>query len=128
MPARSPSEVHAIFQDAFNRGDVEALVALYEPEAVLVVNRQPVMGVAAIRQAYQRMLARQGQMELETRSVVESGEGLAVLHGGWSLQSKGADGAITTVGGLSTEVVRRQPDGTWRFVIDEPYTPGIDKN
>jgi hypothetical protein len=25
--------------------------------------------------------------------------------------------------GLSTEVVRKQPDGTWLFVIDSPYTP-----
>ena len=24
---------------------------------------------------------------------------------------------------MSTEVVRRQPDGSWRFVIDEPKTP-----
>ena len=25
--------------------------------------------------------------------------------------------------GLSSEVVRRQPDGTWLFVLDNPYTP-----
>jgi uncharacterized protein (TIGR02246 family) len=123
MPAHTPSEVHSIFQDAFNRGEVEALVALYEPNAVLVVNRQPVIGQEAIRQAYQRMLARQGRMELETRSLLESGEGLAVLHGSWSLHFSAADGAMTTVHGLSTEVVRRQPDGRWLFVIDEPRTP-----
>ena len=64
------------------------------------------------------MLARGGQMELETRSVAESGEGLAVLHAGWTLHTAGS-----TARGLSTEVVRRQPDGTWLFVIDEPRTP-----
>jgi uncharacterized protein (TIGR02246 family) len=123
MPARNPSEVHAVFVDAFNRGDVEALVALYEPNAVLVVSGQPVIGHEAIRQAYQRMLARQGLMELTTRSVLESGDGLAVLHGQWSLHFPAADGAMTSAEGLSTEVVRRQPDGTWLFVLDEPRTP-----
>ena len=65
-----------------------------------------------------KCLRRRGQMELETRSVVESKDGLAVLHAGWTLSSSGS-----TARGVSTEVVRRQPDGTWLFLIDEPRTP-----
>ena len=57
-------------------------------------------------------------MELETRSTIESGEGLAVLHAGWTLHTSGS-----TARGISTEVVRRQPDGRWLFIIDEPRTP-----
>jgi len=64
------------------------------------------------------MIQSRGQMELETRSVVELGEGLAVLHASWTLHTSGS-----TARGLSTEVVRRQPNGTWLFVIDEPRTP-----
>ena len=118
MQAQAPSEIHALFLDAFNRGDVEALVALYEPGAVLVISGQAAVGYEAIRESYQRMLARRGRMELETRSVVESGEGLAVLHAGWTLSGSGP-----TARGVSTEVVRRQPDGSWLFLIDEPRTP-----
>jgi uncharacterized protein (TIGR02246 family) len=118
MPAQAPAEIHALFLDAFNRGDLEALVALYEPGAVLVVSGQVSVGHDAIREAYQHMLARRGQMQLETRSVVQSGVGLAVLHAGWTLSGSGS-----TARGISTEVVRRQPDGTWLFLIDEPRTP-----
>ncbi len=118
MPAHKPSEVHPLFVDAFNRGDLEALVALYEPEAVLVISGQAAVGHKAIREAYRRMLAPRGRMELETRSLVESSGGLAVLHAGWTLHS-----SESTARGVSTEVVRRQPDGTWLFVIDEPRTP-----
>ena len=118
MPPRAPSEIHALFLDAFNRGDAEAVTALYEPGAILVTARGPVGGHEAIREAYKLMLARVGRMELETRSVVESGEGLAVLHASWTLHGKGSP-----VRGISTEVVRRQPDGAWLFVIDEPRTP-----
>ena len=118
MPERPPSEVHALFLDAFNRGDVEALVALYEPGAILITGGQPVVGHEAIRGTYQRLVARGGRMELETRTVIESGEGLAVLHASWTYHSAGK-----ATPGISTEVVRRQSDGKWLFVIDEPSTP-----
>lgn len=118
MPARTPSEIHNFFIDAFNRGDVDAIVALYELDAVLVISGQTLIGHEAIRDAYRNMLASRGRMELETRSVVDSGEGLAVLHASWSLHI-----GESTARGVSTEVVRRQSDGRWLFVIDEPRTP-----
>ena len=116
MPAYSPAEIHTLFRDAFNLGDVEALVALYEPDAILVVDVKIVSGREEIRKAYENILLRPGRMTLETRAVVESQQGLAVLHGRWVIEPR-------MTRGLSTEVVRRQPDGTWLFVIDSPYTP-----
>jgi len=118
MPAHNPSEIHALVLDAFNRGDAEAVTALYEPDAILVLGGETMVGHEAIRKAYERMLAPRGRMELETRSVVESSQGLAVLHASWTLRSTGS-----TARGISTEVVRQQPDGTWLFMIDEPRTP-----
>jgi uncharacterized protein (TIGR02246 family) len=118
MPAHTPSEIHTLFLDAFNRGDVEALVSLYEPSAVLVTRGEIVSRHESIREAYQGMLAGGAHMELETRAVIESCEGLAVLHATWTYHRAGK-----ATPGLSTEVVRRQPDGSWLFVIDETRTP-----
>jgi uncharacterized protein (TIGR02246 family) len=118
MPAHTPTEVHVLFLQAFNRGDVEALVALYGPGATLVTRDGSVVGHQGIREAYKRMFAGGAHMELATRAVIESSEGLAVLHASWTYHRGG-----TATPGLSTEVVRRQPDGTWLFVIDEPCTP-----
>jgi uncharacterized protein (TIGR02246 family) len=118
MPAYSPAEIHTLFLRAFNLGDVDALIALYEPDAILVVDGNRVSGRENIRNAYESILQRRGRMSLETRSVVESPQGLAVLHGGWVVE-----GGEVVTRGLSTEVVRKQPDGTWLFVIDNPYTP-----
>jgi uncharacterized protein (TIGR02246 family) len=85
MPAYSPAEIHTLFRSAFNLGDVEALIALYEPDAILVVDGNRVLGRGEIRRALERMLLRQGRMTLETRTVVESQQGLAVLTvAGWS--------------------------------------------
>jgi ketosteroid isomerase-like protein len=116
MPASTPQEIHFIFERAFNIGDVEAILALYEPSVVLVAGGKPT-GHDGIRDALNVFLSSGARMKLDTWAVIESGEGLAVLHGAWSL------GPPSATQGPSTEVVRRQPDGSWMFVIDNPNTP-----
>ena len=118
-----PANIHSLFLEAFNAGDIESLVALYEPNAVLVVNGQPVAGHQSIRNAYETFLARRPRMSLKTHSVVVFDDNLAVLHGDWVLEPAAADETGKTTRGLSTEVVRQQADGSWRFIIDNPYTP-----
>ena len=123
MNKDDPAHMHILFLDAFNAGDIDSLVALYEPNAVLVVNGQPVTGQKLIRAAYESFLARRPRMTLKTRSVVLFDDNLAVLHGDWVLEPPPSDKTGNTTQGLSTEVVRRQADGSWRFVIDNPHTP-----
>jgi uncharacterized protein (TIGR02246 family) len=119
VSANTPEEVHKLFLDAFNRADVEALVALYEPDAVLVTGSGTAVGREQIREAYKPMLESGGRMELKTCGVLDNRNGLAVLHASWTYHRDG-----NQVAGLSTEVVRRQAEGIWLFALDEPYTPG----
>jgi uncharacterized protein (TIGR02246 family) len=121
MNREDPAYIHVLFLDAFNAGDIDLLVALYESNAVLIVNGQPVTGQQSIRNAYKSFLARRPRMTLKTRAAIMFDDNLAVLHADWVLEPASAG---NTTRGLSTEVVRRQPDGSWRFVIDNPKTPG----
>jgi hypothetical protein len=57
-------------------------------------------------------------MELTTHTVLDSGDGVALLHASWTIHR-----GEKVIPGLSTEVVRRQPDGSWLFILDEPLTP-----
>jgi uncharacterized protein (TIGR02246 family) len=120
MPAFHPAEIHVLFADAFNRGDVEAIAALYEADAVYVVNGQHLIGRDRIREAYGNLLPDRGRMTLETCAVVESPQGLALLHGRWTVEPPSGTPIMR---GLSTEVVRKQPNGIWLFAIDSPYAP-----
>jgi uncharacterized protein (TIGR02246 family) len=123
MPAHHPTELHTLFAQAFNRGDLDDLLALYEPSATLVVAGQPVVGQQSVRAALERWLAAGGQIVLDTRAAIEGPDGLVVLHSAWAITPPKTAAAATVRRGLSTEVARRQPDGTWRFVIDNPDTP-----
>jgi uncharacterized protein (TIGR02246 family) len=123
MNKEDPAHIHTLFLDAFNAGDIDSLAALYEPNAVLVVAGERVVGQQLIRAAYERFLARRPRMTLKTCSAVMFDDSLAVLHADWVLEPAPADDTGKTTRGLSTEVVRRQTDGSWRFVIDNPHTP-----
>ena len=114
-----PAALHARFQEAFNRHDLEAVVSLYEPAAVLVSGGAVVEGSDGIRDFYRRLFELKPHLTLRTLNSRRSGE-IALLHGEWSWRATSADGNQITRRGRSVEVVRLQPDGRWQYVIDDP--------
>ena len=52
MPATEPAQMHGLFEQAFSAGDIEALMALYEPDAALVPQPGAIAeGSAAVRES-----------------------------------------------------------------------------
>jgi uncharacterized protein (TIGR02246 family) len=120
-----PSDVHQLFQAAFNAGDADAVAALYENQAVLFLDGEAVIGREAIRQAYREIFAHGGMLELSTRRSVESQAGIALLSGDWTHRyTDSTSGTAAVTRGSSTEVVRLQANGRWCFVIDDPNSIG----
>lgn len=108
--ARTPEEITRLFVDRANAGDVDGVAALYEEEAVMAFPPgRTTVGRAAIRELLGQLLATSPRFEYE-----ESLPTLAV--GDIALTATPSrDGKGTRV-----QVVRRQPDGTWRRLIDRP--------
>lgn len=125
MPARTPDEVHELFRQAFNDRDLEALMALYEPDAVLVAQPgQIASGTDQIREALAGFLALNGPI-LMTHLATVAGPDSAIAYGRWTVEGTGPDGGSVTVGGTTSDVIRRDPDGIWRFAIDNPFADAI---
>jgi uncharacterized protein (TIGR02246 family) len=122
MPATDPEQMHRLFEEAFNSGDLEALITLYEPDAMLVPQPGAVAeGTAAIRESLRWFLDRRGEITLDTKLVLQVGE-LAYLSNRWSLSGGTMpDGSPAELGAVTAEVARRQPDGTWLYVIDNAW-------
>ena len=122
MPAAEPEQIHGLFEQAFNAGDIESLIALYEPDAALIPQPGTVAeGTAAIRDSLQWFLDRGGQITLDTKLVLRAGD-LAFLANRWSLTGGTMpDGTPAELGATTAEVARRQPDGTWLYVIDNAW-------
>jgi len=121
MPARSPEELDVLFASAINAGDIEAVMKLYEPGACLMPEPGEVAsGTKAVREALSGFLAMNPRIKLDVKKLAEAG-GIALTTSKWILEGTGADGKPVKIEGQSAEVARRQPDGTWLFVIDNPY-------
>ena len=121
MPVRNPAEIDTLFVNALNAGDLDALVALYEPNAALMPSPGNVVnGTAAIREALAGFLAAKPSMTMSARTLAQ-GCDVALVSATWQLSLTGQDGKPATMSGRSVEVLRRQPDGRWLFAIDFPF-------
>ncbi len=120
MPAHEPGDVHTQFFDAFNAKDVDTLASLYEDDALLVMpGGGTLAGIDAIRKALE-MGVGSGRTFRHESQVIHQSDDIAVLDCKSKVIDTAADGTVTEREGNSIEVVRRQADGTWRFVIDVP--------
>ena len=121
MPARTPGDVDRLFAQYLNAGNLDELVALYEPEASLMPTPgKLVSGTAAIRESLAQFLAGKPKMSLKPRMITHTSD-LAVVTAKWEMSITGADGKPANMTGQSVEVMRKQPDGTWLFAIDLPF-------
>ena len=113
----TPAAINAVFAAGYNARDVDALAALYEPDAV-VTNPDGSMsvGIEAIRVHLDRLVELGGSMTSENRYAIVNGD-LSLVGADWEIVF--ADGRERVVG-RSAEVLRRQPDGIWRYVLDHP--------
>jgi uncharacterized protein (TIGR02246 family) len=125
MPAKTPEDVDRIFAECVNAGDVDGVVALYETDAVLMMNEgDPSRGPEAIRAAIAQFVAMKPKLRMSIRNVVHAGGDIAAVYNDWELDLVGADGTRITDRGKACEIVRRQADGHWKFVIDDPRMRG----
>jgi len=119
MSATKPGQVIEKFIEYFNAGDLDGLVHdLYEDGAVLtaIPGAAAASGKAAIREAIQAFIALGGKMTLVQGAIFENGD-IALTHNRWRIDVPGRD----ALGGSTAEVVRRQADGSWKYVIDNPW-------
>lgn len=108
-PAQTPQDLSRLLVERLNAGDVDGLVALYEPDAVLALPQGRIAkGAAQIHAAYEQIVS-------DLPPVVPGQQQVTLLHGDLALTSTRLSNGDTTA-----EVARRQPDGTWRWVLDQP--------
>jgi uncharacterized protein (TIGR02246 family) len=121
MSARTPGDCDRLFAEHVNAGDIDALIALYEPDGRYArTDGSVAIGHAAIREVMQRLLAMRPTIRIEVSRVIETADGVALVYNDWRLTARREDGTTLERAGRALEVVRRQPDGSWRFAIDDP--------
>jgi uncharacterized protein (TIGR02246 family) len=110
------ADIHPSVEAGVNNQDLEGLMALYAPDARMVLpNGSTVTGTEAIREQWAGLLEMKGRMTLRSRYVIEAGD-LAILSNEWTHTA-----GDQRMGATTAEVAQRQPDGGWLYVIDHPF-------
>ena len=107
--ATEPNDLGRYFIERANAGDVDGLVALYEPNAVLAFPPGNLAtGHAEIRKVYEQFVA--------AAPVLSPGrQHPALVSGDLALTA-----STLTTGEVTVEIARRQPDGSWLWAVDQP--------
>ena len=121
MSTATPEQVLESIVTGINSGELDSLMPLYESDAAFVP--QPGVlahGAPGVSEALTGFISMSGELDLEVTRVLEVDD-LALVIGVWSFDGTGPDGEPVHLEAKNADVLRRQEDGTWRFVIDNPW-------
>ena len=125
MPARTPEELSVLIAEAINAGNVNAALELYEPGATLAAEPgKSITGLDAIREVMTNFTTLNPketvQETVDVLLILQSGD-VALSHTKWTVKGTALDGSPVNQEGKGLQVVRRQADGSWKYMIDNPH-------
>ncbi len=116
LPKRA-EDAHATLAAAFNTGNVATVLSMYDVDGIIVPEPgKPVSGKEKFEEAIKAILSIKGKMEIKTVYCLQTGN-LAVGRSEWNI----TDGNEVKVSAKGIEVMKQQPDGTWKIVIDHAF-------
>lgn len=116
LPIRA-EDAHATLAAAYNTGDVATVLNMYDFNGIFVPETgKGVSGKEKFEEIIKAILSIKGKMEIKTVYCFQTGD-LAVGRSEWSI----TDGDEVKVRAKGIEVMRQEPDGTWKIVIDHAF-------
>ena len=114
---RTAHEVHSALAAAFNTGNLETVLKIYDTGGIIVAQPgQPVSGKEKFTSAVKDIMAVKGTMEIRTVYCLQTGD-VAVGRSEWSIR----EGDNVKVSAKGIELMKQQPDGTWKVVVDHAF-------
>jgi len=117
----TPGEVLNSVVEGINTGDLNSLMTLYEADACFASQPgQLAKSPDGICQSLSSFIDLKGKLDLKVKRVLQASN-LALVISEWSFSGTGSDGNPVNMTAKSADVLRQQSDGSWRFVIDNPW-------
>ena len=108
------------FVEHFNAGDLDAVMSLYEPEARFVTRSgETLVGRDAIRKVLGGLIEAKTQFQSRVVRTAIVGD-IAQLYTDFEGTRVDDAGKTIPVRNKAIEVLRRQPDGSWKLIMGDP--------
>ena len=105
--------------EAFNAGDLESLVSLYDPEAIVMPpGRAELRGRGEIRAWLAEFFAANSAQQSLVNAEVDISGDWAFLRGHFRIEITARDGSERSRCGKHLVIWKRRPDGSWNAARD----------
>ena len=119
--AQTPEQWYEIFSEALASSDLEQAASLFDAEAVFVVQPgQLANDSAGIRAGLEGFIAMKPTLNFEQVGTIIAGD-ICLSRAKWTLSGTGPSGNPIQMEGESTDILRRQADGSWNILVDNAY-------
>jgi len=120
MSAHSPEDWPRLFEQHLNAGDLDAVVALYEPRASFVQRTgQTLVGRERIGQVLGGLIAARTRFQSRVVKVITVDD-VALLYTDFQGTTVDTSGTTVEICHNAIEVLRRGPDGAWQLIVGDP--------
>ena len=124
MLPRDPEDWPSLFAQHLNAGDLEKVLSLYEPEARFVApSGETLGGRDRIGEVIAGLIRSNTKFHSRVRRVTRIDD-LALLYTDFDGTTVDRSGKTIELSSRAIEVLRRQPDGTWKLIIGDPNARG----
>ena len=107
--------------NSYNARDIDAVMTAYEESAVVLFEPgKPLSGMVNVKAAFEASFVINPRFEFGKHEVSIAGN-IALHLTPWAMTGKTPDGHHISQNGLSIAVLRKQADGKWLMVIDNPH-------
>jgi uncharacterized protein (TIGR02246 family) len=115
-----PADWPRAFEQHLNAGDLDAVMALYEPEARFVTKSgETLIGRDRIRKVVGGLIEAKARLDSRVVKAVTVGD-IAQLYTDFEGTMNDESGKSIAIRNKAIEVLRRQPDGTWKLIVGDP--------
>lgn len=120
ISAHKPEDWPRIFEQHLNAGDLDAVMLMYEPDARFVSRTgETLVGRDAIRKVLAELVEAKTQFHSRVVRTVIVGD-IAQLCTDFDGAREDDSGKTVPVSARAIEVLRRQPDGSWKLIMGDP--------
>lgn len=119
LDMKHPEDCDRGMERAICASDLDSAVSFFTSNAVFVSDDgTQVSGLDQIREKLRLFMGLQSFRFTKLESFTNEDAGISLLIGEWVGEMAESDGSLKPLNGRNVEVVQRQSDGTWKFLID----------
>ena len=118
----NPERAARYFQNCIRAGDVEGAVRCLDVNAIYVTEAGKfVQGRASTRAAVAKVAGLKPDLQAKRSAILMPGGDIASLVDEWTLKATLPNGQKLDLAGVSSDILKRQANGVWTYLVDNPY-------